>query len=67
MDKQQLQHLKECESREWIKRHRQKARESGANAAHLWWRKVSYDIARIRGQSAFDALRDEMNRQRKHE
>jgi hypothetical protein len=38
----------------------------GANAAHLWWRKVSYDIARIRGQSAFDELRDEMNRQRAH-
>jgi hypothetical protein len=32
----------------------------------LWWRKVSYDIARIRGQSAFDELRDEMNRQRGH-
>jgi len=54
----------ECEAREWIKRHRQKARELGANAAHLWWRGVSYDIARIRGQSAFDALRDEMNRQK---
>ena len=61
-----MNHMLECEAREWIRRHRQKARESGANAAHLWWRKVSYDIARIRGQSAFDALRDEMNRQRGH-
>ena len=61
-----MSHMLETEAREWIKRHRQKAREMGANAAHLWWRKVSYDIARIRGQSAFDALRDEMNRQRAH-
>lgn len=61
-----MNHMLETEAREWVKRHRQKARELGANAAHLWWRKVSYDIARIRGQSAFDALRDEMNRQRGH-
>jgi hypothetical protein len=61
-----MSHMLETEAREWVKRHRQKARELGANAAHLWWRKVSYDIARIRGQSAFDALRDEMNRQRGH-
>jgi hypothetical protein len=61
-----MNHMLQCEAREWIKRHRQKARELGANAAHLWWRKVSHDIARIRGQSAFDALRDEMNRQRGH-
>ena len=61
-----MNHMLETEAREWVKRHRQKARELGANAAHLWWRKVSYDIARIRGQSAFDALRDEMNRQRDH-
>jgi len=59
-----MNHMLQCEAREWIKRHRQKTRELGANAAHLWWRGVSYDIARIRGQSAFDALRDEMNRQK---
>jgi hypothetical protein len=62
-----MNYMLETEAREWRKRHRQKARELGANAAYLWWRKVSYDIARIRGQSAFDELRDEMNRQRKHE
>jgi hypothetical protein len=61
-----MSYMLETEAREWVKRHRQKARELGANAAHLWWRKVSYDIARIRGQSAFDELRDEMNRQRGH-
>ena len=61
-----MSYMLETEAREWVKRHRQKARELGANAAHLWWRKVSYDIARIRGQSAFDELRDEMNRQRAH-
>ena len=61
-----MSYMLQTESREWIRRHRQKVREVGANEARGWWRKVSYDIAWIRGQSAFDDLRDEMNRQRGH-
>ena len=62
MDKQQLEHLKDCESREWIKRFKKKALEEGGGEAQYWWQQTLADIAKKRGQKAADDLRQRMNR-----
>ena len=64
MDKQQLEHLKDCESREWIKRYRKKQLEEGRGEAQYWWQQTLLDIARRRGESAADDLRRRMNEQK---
>jgi hypothetical protein len=64
MDKQQLEHLKDCESREWIKRYRKKALEEGRGEAQYWWQQTLLDIAKKRGESAADDLRRRMNEQK---
>jgi hypothetical protein len=64
MDKQQLEHLKDCESREWIKRYRKKALEEGRGEAQYWWQQTLLDIAKKRGQAAADDLRKRMNEQK---
>jgi hypothetical protein len=62
MDKQQLEHLKDCESREWIRRFKKKALEEGGGEAQYWWQQTLADIAKRRGQPAADDLRQRMNR-----
>jgi hypothetical protein len=64
MDKQQLEHLKDCESREWIKRFKKKAMEEGRGEAQYWWQQTLADIAKKRGQAAADDLRQRMNEQK---
>lgn len=64
MDKQQLEHLKDCESREWIRRYRKKALEEGRGEAQYWWQQNLADIAKKRGQAAADDLRKRMNEQK---
>jgi bifunctional DNA-binding transcriptional regulator/antitoxin component of YhaV-PrlF toxin-antitoxin module len=64
MDKQQLEHLKDCESREWIKRFKKKALEEGRGEAQYWWQQTLADIAKKRGQAAADDLRKRMNEQK---
>jgi len=64
MDKQELEHLKDCESREWIKRYRKKALEEGRGEAQYWWQQTLADIAKKRGQAAADDLRKRMNKQK---
>jgi hypothetical protein len=64
MDKQQLEHLKDCESREWIRRYRKKALEEGRGEAQYWWQQTLLDIAKKRGQAAADDLRKRMNEQK---
>ena len=64
MDKQQLEHLKDCESREWIKRYRKKALEEGRGEAQYWWQQTLLDIAKKRGQASADDLRKRMNEQK---
>ncbi|CAB4153954.1 hypothetical protein UFOVP626_45 [uncultured Caudovirales phage] len=63
MDKQQRQHLTECESREWKQRYKQKIKQLGKVKAQTWWFQVKDDILRIRGQDGLNILTDEMNRQ----
>jgi len=64
MDKQQLEHLKDCESREWIKRYRKKALEEGRGEAQYWWQQTLADIAKKRGQAAANDLKKRMNEQK---
>ena len=64
MDKQQLEHLKDCESREWIRRFKKKALEEGRGEAQYWWQQTLADIAKKRGQAAADDLRKRMNKQK---
>jgi hypothetical protein len=64
MDKQELEHLKDCESREWIRRYRKKALEEGRGEAQYWWQQTLADIAKRRGQAAADDLKKRMNEQK---
>ena len=64
MDKQELEHLKDCESRERIKRYRKKALEEGRGEAQYWWQQTLADIAKRRGQAAADDLKKRMNEQK---
>jgi hypothetical protein len=64
VDKQQLEHLKDCESREWIRRYRKKALEEGRGEAQYWWQLTLAEIAKKRGQAAADDLRNRMNAQK---
>jgi hypothetical protein len=64
MDKQELEHLKDCESREWIKRYRKKVMEEGRGEAQYWWQQTLADIAKRRGQATADDLKKRMNEQK---
>jgi hypothetical protein len=65
MDRQQqIEHLKDCESREWISRYQQKTKELGKAKASAWWQTTIADIARRRGEAAANDLRNRMNQER---
>ena len=64
MDKQELENLKDCESREWIRRYRKKVLEEGRGEAQYWWQQTLADIAKRRGQAAADDLKKRMNEQK---
>lgn len=57
-----LDHMRNCEAREWLERYREIAFEHGANKAKRWWNKIIYEIERIRGIDAADDLRRRMNK-----
>lgn len=61
MDKQELEHMKNCESREWISRYKKKIREEGKREAFHWWTATLEDIAKRRGSQAASDLRERMN------
>jgi len=54
--------MKQTESREWIRRFKKKAMEEGGGEAQYWWQQTLADIAKRRGQSAAEDLRQRMNR-----
>lgn len=58
----ELEHFKDCECREWIRRYNQKKLTIGSSKALLWWQGVLRDLERIRGESATLDLRERMNR-----
>ena len=57
-----LEHMRNCEAKEWIKRYREKAKEVGANDARIWWDRTINHIRRLRGDDAAFDLRQRMNR-----
>ena len=54
--------MRQTEAREWIRRFKKKALEEGGGEAQYWWQQTLADIAKRRGQSAADDLRQRMNR-----
>jgi hypothetical protein len=59
-----LEHMKDCEAREWMARHKTKTGEVGSVAARSWWLQVCDDIEKRRGKAALDDLRQRMNKER---
>ena len=60
-----IEHMKECEAREWIKRFKAKVKTSGYNAASTWWQDHVTAMRQIRGESATLDLRNRMTEQQK--
>lgn len=58
----ELEHMKNCEARDWERRFREKASIHGYNKAFAWWQGVLRDLERIRGESATLDLRQRMNK-----
>jgi hypothetical protein len=62
---EELEHMKDCEAREWIKRYKEKAKTIGATGASNWWQDHLTVMQRIRGESATLDLRRRMTEQQK--
>ena len=62
-----IEHMRDCEAREWIKRFRAKAKMSGYKEASNWWQEHLEVMRRIRGESAILDLRRRMTEQQKQE
>ena len=61
-----LEHMKQCEAREWISRYTKKAIELGSGSAQLWWQKVKSDIEKRRGADAINDLVNRMKKEREN-
>jgi hypothetical protein len=64
MSPETLEHMRNCEAREWIVRYKKKIGEVGSAPAQSWWEKVKSDIKRIRGEDALQDLINRMNKER---
>jgi hypothetical protein len=53
---------RETESREWLKRYRQKVQELGQAKAQTWWRETIEGIQTKRGRWSATTLQADMNR-----
>jgi hypothetical protein len=61
-----LEHMRQCEAREWISRYSKKAIEVGSGNAQLWWAKVKNDIEKRRGTEAMLDLVNRMKQEREN-
>ena len=61
-----LEHMRDCEAREWIARYKRKIGELGSVPAQSWWEKVKSDIGRRRGEAALSDLTKRMNKERQN-
>ena len=61
-----LEHMRQCEAREWISRYTKKAIEQGSGNAQLWWQKVKSDIEKRRGKEAMQDLVNRMKQEREN-
>ena len=64
MSQETLEHMRQCEAREWISRYKKKTIELGFGNAQLWWAKVKSDIEKRRGTQA---MHDLVNRMKKEQ
>lgn len=64
MSQETLEHMRQCEAREWISRYKKKTIELGFGNAQLWWAKVKSDIEKRRGTQA---MQDLVNRMKKEQ
>lgn len=65
ISQEELEHMRDCEAREWIRRYKEKALTSGAIEARNWWQDHLEVMQRIRGESATLDLRRRMTEQQK--
>jgi len=66
MSQETLEHMRQCEAREWISRYTKKAIELGSGNAQLWWAKVKSDIEKRRGTEAMHDLVNRMKQEREN-
>ena len=60
MTPSELEHFKNSEAREWLRRYQAKTLTIGSKRALLWWQGVCVDLERIRGESDTLDLRQRM-------
>jgi hypothetical protein len=60
MTQSELDHFKNCEAKEWLRRYQAKTLTIGSKRALLWWQGVCVDLERIRGESDTLDLRQRM-------
>jgi len=63
---EEIEHMRDCEAREWIKRYKEKARTIGASGAANWWQDHLTVMVKIRGESATLDLRRRMTEQQRN-
>ena len=51
-----VQHMKECEAREWVARFHKKVSEVGINQTQIWWYGLKERMEKSRGKPAVDEL-----------
>ena len=61
-----LEHMRQCEAREWMSRYEKKAIERGSGNAQLWWQGVKNDIEKRRGHEAMNDLVNRMKKEREN-
>ena len=66
MSQETLEHMKQCEAREWISRYKKKTIELGFGNAQLWCEKVKSDIETRRGYEAMQDLVTRMKKEREN-
>jgi hypothetical protein len=64
MSQETLDHMKNCEAREWLKRRKEKIGALGLENAQYWWGGVKNDIKRIRGDKGLADLIRRMETER---
>jgi hypothetical protein len=62
MTPKELEHFKDCEAQEWLRRYQVKKSMIGSKKALSWWQGVLGDLERIRGESATLDLRQRMEK-----
>jgi hypothetical protein len=58
-----IQHMRECEAREWIARFKKKVSEVGINQTQIWWHGLKERMEKSRGKPAVDELVKQMKQE----